>query len=244
MVSVGLDLGQAADFTAIAVIDVGEPPGGIKLLSMGMEAKPIYRVRMLERPQLGTPYPVIVDRVTKLMADLKAKQLEPTLVIDATGVGRPVVDMFDLHGVYSRAVTITGGAQVSEDGRNLRVPKADLVGACQKLLQTKRLHIPASIALGPTFAKELIAFRVKTSAAGHDSFDAKSGTHDDLVLAVCLAVWSASRDCNDSWSIDPMDASLTHAQRSLLLGRRADERARRRKLQAARDPDTVMEPLD
>jgi hypothetical protein len=39
---------------------------------------------------------------------------------------------------------------------------------------------------------ELLHYRVTVSAAtAHESFDARSGAHDDLVLAVALALWAA-----------------------------------------------------
>ncbi len=38
---------------------------------------------------------------------------------------------------------------------------------------------------------ELAAFQEKITARGHDTYAAASGEHDDLVLAVALAVWFA-----------------------------------------------------
>jgi hypothetical protein len=85
---VGLDLGQASDFTALAVLerrDVADGPAS-------------YGCRHLERFHLGTPYPTIVSAVAK-MFDSPALLGAP-LVVDGTGVGRAVVDMFSLvHAV-------------------------------------------------------------------------------------------------------------------------------------------------
>lgn len=47
---------------------------------------------LLQRFELGTPYPDIVERVTGLFQRDELK--DQSLVIDATGVGEPVVDMF------------------------------------------------------------------------------------------------------------------------------------------------------
>ena len=41
----------------------------------------------------------------------------------------------------------------------------------------------------PAFVAELEAFRVTLTAKGRDTYAARSGEHDDLVLAVALAVW-------------------------------------------------------
>ncbi len=39
---------------------------------------------------------------------------------------------------------------------------------------------------------ELQAFRVRFTAKGRDIYGALSGKHDDMVLAVALAVWFAA----------------------------------------------------
>ena len=43
------------------------------------------------------------------------------------------------------------------------------------------------------FVKELIEFRASWSESGNLTFNARSGCHDDLVLAAALAVWGANR---------------------------------------------------
>ena len=237
---VGLDLGQSQDPTAIAVLDYVGPPNGIRLFAAGQEPKPIYRVRGLERPPLGTPYPKIVDRVVAILGKLH----KPQLVIDATGVGRPVVDLFHERGIYGHAVTITGGDNFNQDGRELRVPKRDLVGAAQVLLQSGRLRIAEGLALTPILVKELQAFRVKISANARDTYSAREGEHDDLVLAVALACWSAVRWTGDRYRPDPLTDKLSEAETRLILGKRADDRLRRKKLQAKQDPDGMFEPLE
>jgi hypothetical protein len=52
---------------------------------------PIFQVGHLERVPLGTPYPGIVAHVGRLLTKLPDHS---ELVIDFTGVGRPVFDMF------------------------------------------------------------------------------------------------------------------------------------------------------
>ena len=51
-----------------------------------------YRVRGVRRLKLGTPYPEIVAEVASV-ARTVAAQGPTTLVVDATGVGAPVVDL-------------------------------------------------------------------------------------------------------------------------------------------------------
>ena len=50
--------------------------------------------------------------------------------------------------------------------------------------------MPADLPETPTLTAELAGFQMKVTAAGHDQYGAwREGAHDDLVLAVALAVW-------------------------------------------------------
>jgi hypothetical protein len=191
---VGLDLGQAQDFTALAVltrplVDGREPPEG---------RQPPYAVPHLHRFPLGTPYPAIVAAVVEL---LRTPPLRGSLlVVDQTGVGRPIVDMLTgaLEGRVTRSfcpITITGGHEVtrSETGQ-LRVPKKELVAGLQVLLQTRRLRIAQALPEAAMLVRELETFRVKITEAANETFGAwREGQHDDLVLAVALAAWMGER---------------------------------------------------
>ena len=173
---VGLDLGQATDYTAIAVVE---------------EAGDDLHVRHLERFR-HTLYPDVADRVGALM---DGPQLEgkTSLVIDATGVGPAVTDIFTKRGRAFKAVKIHGGDAESREGSIYRVPKRNLVSALQAALQTGALKIASSLELAEVLRQELLNFRIKINiATGHDSYEHwREGDHDDLVLAAAMAVWSA-----------------------------------------------------
>ena len=96
--TVGADLGQSQDPTAVAVV---------RRLDR-WPAKPIFQVGHLGRLPLGTSYPNVVSHVTNMLhrPPLLGKA---ELVIDFTGVGRPVFDMFVGRGVSPIGVTITAG---------------------------------------------------------------------------------------------------------------------------------------
>jgi hypothetical protein len=51
------------------------------------------------------------------------------------------------------------------------------------------LKIARSLAHSHILLSELQAFRVSVSESGHARFEAGGGAHDDLVLAVALALW-------------------------------------------------------
>ncbi len=79
----GLDLGQAHDYTALCVAErTASEPG----------APPLYEIRHIDRAPLGTPYPDIVTHVARLMGTPELSE-KTRLVVDGTGVGRPVVDL-------------------------------------------------------------------------------------------------------------------------------------------------------
>ena len=109
--TIGLDLGQAQDYTALSVFE-----------RKGANPPHDYECRHLERFELGTRYPAIVERVKELLNTPPLKH-QSTLVIDASGVGRPVCDMFQQAGLAYTGVTITGGDATSRDGNMFRVPK-------------------------------------------------------------------------------------------------------------------------
>ncbi|MEO7033610.1 MAG: terminase family protein [Polyangiaceae bacterium] len=199
---VGVDLGQANDYTAIAVVERlnerAAPPPQTRFIvdpaptsPRGLESQR-YCVRHLERIELGTRYPVIVDRITRLLASEPLRG-RATLVVDATGVGRPVVDLIEAAGVYPVSVTITGGDATTQTDRGVRAPKRDLVSALQVLLQRGDLKIAASLSLRSVLTDELLAFQARINPdTAHDSYAAGgTGAHDDLVLALALACWRA-----------------------------------------------------
>jgi len=73
-----------------------------------MTASPrsIFQVGHLERVPLGTLYPAIVAHVGRLLTKLPGRA---ELVIDFTGVGRPIFDMFVYSGIFPIGVVITAG---------------------------------------------------------------------------------------------------------------------------------------
>ncbi len=154
-----------------------------------------YDVRHIQRWPLGTSYPAIVSDVNALMARPLLLNAAP-LVLDGTGVGRPVVDMFRQSARYAMTpVLITAGATVSTDEAGYtHVPKRDLVGATQVLLQNKQVRIGPSLPEAQTLTSELQTFQTKISVqTAHESFGAwREGQHDDLVLALALALWFAT----------------------------------------------------
>jgi hypothetical protein len=179
---IGLDLGQASDYTALIVMQkVDDKTGNI------------YHIRRLERIR-GAPYPDITQKVKTIMAS-PALAGHKDLVVDQTGVGAPVVDLLRQAGLKPVAVSIHGGAATTREGDNWKVPKRDLVGTLQVLLQSGRFKVSNKLKLGPILQAEMLNFKVKIDPiTAHDSYSAwRDNEHDDLVLSAALAAWWAER---------------------------------------------------
>jgi hypothetical protein len=88
-------------------------------------------------------------------------------------------------------VTLTAGHAVTggEDGV-LHVPKKELVGTLQVLLQTRRLQVSRSLPDAAVLVQELENFRAKVTTAKKETLESwREGRHDDLILAVAVAAW-------------------------------------------------------
>jgi hypothetical protein len=193
---VGLDLGQSQDFSALCVIErTGDDCANYR-----------FACSYLRRWQLRTSYPEIVSDTVRLMntPELQTGRGRPTLAIDATGVGAPVFDLFkrENHSSHLQAIQIVGGSTVSRENGFVRVPKRNLVSTVQVYLQSKRLKISSQLDLADTLTRELQNFQVKITDNAHDTYGAwREGTHDDLVLAASLAMWTGTE--TQKWSTQP-----------------------------------------
>jgi hypothetical protein len=178
MLYVGLDLGQRQDFSALAVVELAEQRFA------WMPAPRELSVRHLERMELGTPYPRVVERVCEVMRHPKMVN-QCRLVVDATGVGAPVVDLLRSAGLGVRltTVTITSGERARGQGERWHVPRGDLLAGWEVLLEAGELKICRRLKEAERLVRELESMRLTGGG----------GEHDDLVFAVALAVWRARR---------------------------------------------------
>ena len=117
-------------------------------------------VRHLERLPLRMDY---TDQVKQVAALLRRPPLPPgtRLVIDQTGVGRPVVNMFTAAGLNPVGVTITGGdseTRVSWGQEEFRVAKLLLVSRLQAALHSGTLRIARELPEARILVQELQDF--------------------------------------------------------------------------------------
>jgi len=165
-------------------------------------------VRHLERVR-GRPYPDVVAEIGALLARPPLAGMSVVTLVDAGGVGVACSDLLWQAGVPHVSITATGGdrVNVSDGGRSIHCPKRELIAAAQIAPAEARLRIASGMQHAATLVAELQDYRVSISAAGHDSYSAREGQHDDLVYATAQLVWY--RD----WFSQPHDDAIARAHR-------------------------------
>ncbi len=187
----GLDLGQVSDYSALVILERrGNSPKDYT-----------FDCKYLKRWELRTSYPQIVDDTVNIVNSPQLTQnvRDPTfLSIDSTGCGMPIADLFRRAKMKARLIPvyITSGSSVTRDGDVRRIPKIILVSNTAIALQNGKLKISKKLPLADTLIKELQNFKATISNAGNTSFGAgadwRENSHDDLVLALALALWTAN----------------------------------------------------
>ena len=197
-----VDVGKLQDYTAIAVFFefewrevfkslthpevitniVPQPTGAIK-----------YELIGLKRLELGTPYPEQVRAVNAIHQGLKATTREPVhIVLDATGVGTAVADLFREDGMNPIEIVITAGESHSTRRNGYNVGKNELISALQRVIGCGELRISAELPLAPILLEEATRMEVKQNpTTGNLTFRHRDGEKDDLVLALAQGLWVA-----------------------------------------------------
>lgn len=171
-----IDLGETSDYTAHLILE---------------EVANVYHVRHAERYR-GRSYPDIVRHVVKMLRSVEFYG-NSALVVDQTGVGRPVVQMFRealpwMAGQFF-PLTITGGQAITRAEASIHVPKRILANTSAALLHQGRVRVAADLTLADVIQKEMKSFRVKYTENGNQTFAAREGQNDDLVLSLAMGLW-------------------------------------------------------
>ncbi len=118
------------------------------------------------------------------------------LRIDATGVGSPIVELVEsaLFGrgkQYTRVQPcfFTHGDRINRSSGTYTVGKGFLVGRLKALQQSGLLKIAPDILDAPAVVEEFLDYEIRVDENANDKYGAfKTGTHDDRVTALGLAV--------------------------------------------------------
>jgi len=194
MFYLGLDLGNMSDYTALVILEKLRVITKVEKFPAPAETDLRYHVRYIQRFDLGTTYPAICDSI-KNLTETQELDNQYLVVLDATGVGRPVYQLLREREILTVPVTITAGAEeVYTPEGEYHVPKRILASNLLVLFQTGRLKFAEGLPGVDVLIEELKKFRAKISLAGQDIYEAwREGDHDDLVLALALAAWFAER---------------------------------------------------
>jgi hypothetical protein len=163
----GVDLGQSTDPTAICVMNHRVIPGtewklNNKNQTCRQERTEHFDVRHLERLPLGMSYPEQVQRVV-MMLERPPLNSGCKLVIDETGVGRAVGDIFDAAGVRPNRITITAGQEATQQsGVRWHVAKGNLISGVDARLHTGELRIAEALSDAGVLQEELLDFQTRS----------------------------------------------------------------------------------
>jgi len=103
------------------------------------------------------------------------------VLVDASGVGSPIVENLSKAGVRARPYKFT------------QTSKTELIQNLSVMLEKRQIVLPRAD-LCPELVDELEAFQYVVSDAGTIRMEAPGGMHDDLVVGLGLASWQCRRD--------------------------------------------------
>ena len=224
---VSVDLGQLHDFTAIVVAKLttrqdvwtwtvehpDEPPminltladdfvfdkagnGSVRypLRCARLDVVHIERFRQKSYPEINRHIQALMRR-PPLAATERSGAAK--LLVDMTGVGRPVLQQMRESRLNPIGITITAGRDESHHPANYQdwlVPKRLLIQSVDALLHRDALKIAPGLAEAENLQYELNDFRVRVDEeTGRESFGARTGEHDDVVLALAQICWHVTQ---------------------------------------------------
>src|SRR3712207_5459729 len=197
----GLDLGQSADYTALAVLQkvaTYDPQTAKHSIEL--------HLRHLERFPLKTPCTDIADQVKRLLTGPPfttpvisgGRLAKPTteLIVNGAGVGGAAPPLLRKSPPnHTAAPTPARGQKVNRHStKEYSVPKQDLISALEVPFHKGTLKVAKGLEGWPKLREELLNFRRKQNrTTAHISYEHwRESDHDDLVLAAALAYWKAT----------------------------------------------------
>jgi hypothetical protein len=196
-----MDVGKSIDNSAIAIMHhtiraLDQFANDLKRGVSKQLQEERFHIVHLERLPLGMAYPTQIAHVKALMAREPLVSGNAPLVIDQTGCGAPVADMFAASGLRNmQRVSITAGDQVNgpSNGNEWHVPKGILISTLESRIHSAEFKVAPALSEAGALKEELLDFERHVSDSGRATWGARTGKHDDIVLACSLACWWAVR---------------------------------------------------
>ncbi len=183
---IGINIGQGKNLTAFAEVQVWRS----------------YSILRLNRLQLGTPYPdigeILLERLRVLAEDYDLK-----VRVNATGIGKPVINLLHNKVAGIIEVYLTGGYKEVEKEDVWILPKELMISHLKVLFQTNRIsmsfekpepHMTSAekqrFELFKSLKSEILNYETRVQVDPiHWNPETKTGEYDDLAIALGLACW-------------------------------------------------------
>ncbi len=200
---IGVSIGLAQDFTALAVLErfeelTGEAKNGRWLREVRYEAP------HLERLPLGTGYVEITERLKELIADLPSHG-RLRMLVDRTVCHRPPIDYMRKEGLTVVPVTVMQSGDVQGGGWfGWTVSKREMVSILQLAFLSDRLKI-RDMPEADELTEELQNFRYKAPSNVTIDMEAWRETPgDDLVFAMMMPIWFGEKKLGSIFHPPPL----------------------------------------
>jgi len=203
MLSLGVDLGQSRDATVIIAVETYRPEPDVEQVIAYNNPRDLLHGRArtprsemhfdlvhIEKLPRGLSFP---EQAAKIITTALALGTEerPRILLDATGLGAPMLDLIRRDCPYPvQGAVIGSGNEVTRRGRDLTVPKQELVSNLEAVLSTRRLHSVPDLPYAGELDQELRSFGYELSDSGRPKYAGRK-SHDDLVSALMLALFGA-----------------------------------------------------
>ncbi len=202
----GIDVGFSRDYTAFALfravtpnvlvpvtragddvvpwdVDADAPlvlPEGVSLEKF---IQPKYHVIDLQRI-LGSSFEIVAREARKMVEEIN----RCTIAVDATGMGRGLIEEMQRIGLSPIAVTLGGGNRITGGRLNWRVPSAMVYETTYTVFAQSRYKIASQLEHTRTLFSELQRCEVRRTDTGHARYGVWTGEdgHGDLVMALGL----------------------------------------------------------
>lgn len=188
--SVCLDVGSEQDYSVFSILrrlqNLEPNPAGEKD-DLGL---PHYGLVYLEQMALKTRYPDIYDRAEYILKSIRG---DCHFLVDATGVGNPVVQA--IRHLNPIPIVIVSGLTVNaRENGGYNVPKREIVTSLQAVMHSRRLQIAKGLPHQEQLKKEILSFKMKPRDSGNIEYGAASErVHDDIVMSLAINIWYNER---------------------------------------------------
>lgn len=195
--TIGIDLGRDSDHSAIAIGSVYKRPSPIQdMLTRTYPMIHTLEVGHLEQIPKSKEYTQVMDRIGHLVRHLRNQTpfgyTRPSIqiVLDAAGPGSLGTELIRKQNLETGLfpIIITGGEESHElKSGSTSVPRKALLHTLRVLAETGAIRFAQGLRHRDRLIRECSG--VKASGTTAD--------HDDLVIAVALAAWRATRQCRE-----------------------------------------------